>query len=116
MRTVEEYIDENDCEVMATGAEAQRIIKREFVTRGISDARLAEMCDAEKDGRCVVLPAALGEIVNTKYGEAEVVAWDTTARVKILDEPDFMKRYKDFDIGSKVFTRPEAEAAKGGAE
>lgn len=68
------------------------------------------------DGRLVRLPAMLGDMVNTKYGICEVVAWDTTARLKISDELDFYKRYKDFDIGSKIFTNNEAEAALAAQE
>lgn len=68
---------------------------------------------AEKDGRCVVLPCKVGDTVDTRYGKGEVVAWDATARVKIIDEKDFMKRYRDFDIGSKIFTRAEADSALG---
>lgn len=78
----------------------------------ISIERVEEICDAERDGRVVVLPRKVGDTVNTKRGKAEVVAWDTTARVKIIGEPDFVKRYRDYDIGSKIFT---AEAALKGA-
>ena len=78
----------------------------------ISLDRLTEICNAERDGRCVVLPKKIGETVNTKHGIGEVVAWDTTARVKTIDEPDFTERYRDYGIGSKIFTRAEAEAAK----
>lgn len=76
-------------------------------------ADLATYKQAEADGRCVVLPKKLGDMVMTKYGLGEVVAWDTTARLRINDEPDFVKRYKDFDINSKIFTKPAAEALKG---
>lgn len=78
---------------------------------GIDLDRLEEICAAERDGRCVVRPCKVGDVVNTRYGKGKVVAWDTTARVKILDEPDLIKRYRDFDIGSKVFVCAEAEAA-----
>jgi hypothetical protein len=73
--------------------------------------RLAYYEDLEEQGRCVVLPCKLGDVVNTRYGKGEVVAWDTTARLKFLDEPNFVKRYRDFDVNSKIFVCAEVEAA-----
>lgn len=81
---------------------------REF-THGIGLDRLREICAAERDGRCVVIPCKVGDTVKTRHGDAEVVCWDTTARVRLLNEFDFAKRYRDYDIGSKVFAAPGQE-------
>lgn len=75
--------------------------------------RLAAYEDTEEQGLMVRLPTVLGETVKTKYGVGTVVAWDTTARIRLNDEPDFAKKYRDYDIGSKIFTHAAALAALG---
>ena len=37
--------------------------RRSAITHGISDERLIEICNAERDGRCVVLPCKVGDTV-----------------------------------------------------
>lgn len=57
-RKVLRYIEENDCEVKATGEEAKRIVRLEVFTDGIPLDRLEQLMQAERDGRCVVLHSA----------------------------------------------------------
>ncbi len=97
---------------VSLNAEIDNLEQFREITSGISLDRLREICDAERDGRLVVLPCKVGDTVKSvRYGVGEVVAWDTTARVKFAVDvkPDWP--YMDYDINSKIFTREEAEAA-----
>jgi hypothetical protein len=81
------------------------------IAQGIEPSELETQCQSWRENRVVVLPVKVGDIVETKHGIGEIVAWDTTARVKINDEPDFAKRYRDYDVCSKIFTCKTIEAS-----
>lgn len=75
MRTVEkikaEYAKELD-KAVETGKEAKaRKLRDEIagaLSRGISTGRLETICNAERDGRCVILPCKVGDTVyEAKY-------------------------------------------------
>lgn len=74
-------------------------------------AELAALREAEASGTLVRLPRKVGDTVKTMHGDAEVVCWDMTARVRLINEPNFEKRYRDYDIGSKIFAAESLPAA-----
>jgi hypothetical protein len=97
--------------------------------------RLQEICNAERDGRCVILPCKVGDTVYHDSGGfgildyvVEGYAWNETGIIfqaasdsfgvddiwECLDEIEFYES----DIGKTVFlTREEAkQALKGGAK
>jgi hypothetical protein len=92
------------------------------IVEGISLDRLREICDAERDGRCVVLPCKVGDTVckhwkvggKTEIGSALVTGFEIANdginycyRVKRFDRKETIKKF-----GKTVFlTRAEAEAA-----
>lgn len=111
---------------------------RQALIRDIPLDRLQEICEAEKDGRCVVLPCKVGDMLYTNFS---MQGWYLKSKnrqytVKVVFvgindskemgygfmnvkyEKDFMFPVNFSDIGKTVFlTREEAEQAlKGGGE
>ena len=92
-----------------------------FVLNGIgSYDRLRELAEADKDGRVVVLPCKVGDVVYGFYGEKTILPmvakWIETntdgwcAAVQYVPMAPRFYRFSDF--GKTVFlTRKEAEAA-----
>ena len=90
--------------------------------------RIEEICDAERDGRLVVLPCKVGDtvwmpcinsVLETKVTEAHVSEFSigfSTFNVNKHGIPNYHSFCAE-DIGKTVFlTRAEAEAALKGAE
>ena len=81
--------------------------------KGIGISRLRELADAEREGRVVVLPVAVGELAYTPEGDAIVKNWDITARVTFCVPHRsgiyWSDKYSDFDILDIL--NPEAERA-----
>lgn len=64
--------------------------RRSAITHGISDERLMEMCNAERAGRCLVLPFDIGSSV-FDIGLGSINEWEVTG-FSIGDcnsDPDF---------------------------
>ena len=94
---------------------------------GIGGARFTELVDAERAGRCVVLPCKVGDTV---YLTARGFVEETKVRTFFVGHPSYnrgepdpryeMIRLTNFDVPLKNFgktifiTRKEAEAALGG--
>ena len=84
----------------------------------ISLARLAEICTAEKDGRCVVLPCRVGDTV---FDICDGTVYETRVLSLSLWKDGHwacrtVSSYPDVEeFGKRIFlTRPEAEAAMEG--
>ena len=85
MRTVEEIeradrtlakdlkamLADKECYGEMTGYQVTTVDFLADVLDGISDKRLAEICAAEKDGRCVVLPCKTGDTINAFRWDCE---------------------------------------------
>ena len=91
---------------------------------GVEPSRLRELAEADKDGRCVVLPCKVGDHVWADGREA-IVVWFFGYRTERYLHAQFFDNaeYTDipfYEIGKTVFlTREEAEAAlaqKGDSE
>ena len=101
---------------------------------GISETRLRELAQADRDGRCVVLPCKIGDYVYVidegdyqsdhkpyvRAKEVTEISWKKSRRGKDLGFGVILKggdcntsaRYKFSSIGETVFiTRAEAEKA-----
>ncbi|NLH00667.1 MAG: hypothetical protein GX488_01985 [Clostridiales bacterium] len=117
---------------VSLNAEIDNLEQFREITSGISLDRLREICDAERDGRCVVLPCKVGdtytgicrEIVPKKRGKGwETKSWLDSGNVlgfEVManlskDGQDYTSRRSVDDIGKSWFTgdksREEAEAA-----
>ena len=140
MRTVEEIeradrtlakdlkamLADKECYGEMTGYQVTTVDFLADVLDGISDKRLAEICAAEKDGRCVVLPCGVGDTiyVNDPYwgdackGTVDEICYDGQWRCKTVAKSslvgrDFQAYYNFSAFGKTVFlTRTEAEAAQ----
>lgn len=98
------------------------------ITNGIEPARLREMCDAERDGRCYVAPCKVGDIVFvldaagiTEMRVGNVYPYGATTKGILCNlylVTEYTYSCKAFyDIGKTVFlTREAAEAAKEGEQ
>jgi hypothetical protein len=107
---------------VSLNAEIDNLEQFREITSGISLDRLREICDAERDGRLVVLPCKVGDTVckhwkvggKTEIGSALVTGFEIANdginycyRVKRFDRKETIKKF-----GKTVFlTREEAEAA-----
>lgn len=95
----------------------------ETITNGIPLDRLEEICAAEKEGRCVVLPCKENAVIYRLVDEFECgsdcygdTCYDCTAPCKKTEtkvrEGRFSVIYDSKEFGKTVFlTREEAEAA-----
>jgi uncharacterized protein (DUF2249 family) len=85
------------------------------ITNGIEPDRLREMCDAERDGRCVVMPCKVGDVVyrlcNEKVHEGKVVhvaiSFDGTICVE-YDMPTYYSGSRTGVLGKTIHLTPEA--------
>lgn len=106
----------------AISKHAENIIERldKLLHQTDDDARLRELAKANKDGRVVVLPCKVGDVVYGFHGiqtilpmvvkwiETNTNGWDVVAQYAQMD-PKF---YQFSDFGKTVFlTREEAEKA-----
>ena len=105
----------------------QEVIELYEIVEGISRDRLRKICEAEHDGRLVVLPCKVGEIVYVPTSQVcddciisgviqYFVVYETfTDAAAIFNQGSsdaFIARVKTENIGKTVFlTREEAEAA-----
>lgn len=139
MRTVEEIeradrtlakdlkamLADKECYGEMTGYQVTTVDFLADILDGISDKRLAEICAAEKDGRCWTAPCKVGDTVYEpcselpdfafEYKITDIFYQNSRGRVQIRfwaeavnsekDDLDFF----DDDFGKTVFlTRPEA--------
>lgn len=82
------------------------------IIKGIPLERLAEICEAERDGRCAVLPCKVGNTIYEPYNEGIDSAKVQNVYVEI--ETDTCV-FAPCDIGKTVFlTREAAESALKG--
>ena len=88
--------------------------------KDISTDRLRELAEADKDGRVVVLPCKVGDVVYGFYGEKTILPmvakWIETNTdgwcIAVQYAPMAPRFYRFSDFGKTVFlTRKEAEAA-----
>lgn len=103
----------------------ERLAAYEDITEGITIGRIREICEAEREQRCVVLPCKVGDTV---YVLPNYTAyWDGVEETKITGVSQFMYGEKvsnqvvtslclcfiwERDFGVTLFlTREEAEAA-----
>lgn len=114
-------------EIKPTQKDAKHMDKwtrRSAITHGISEERLMEMCNAERAGRCVVLPCKVGSKIYKLFCgdilelEVEYIVCWSSGCWKVNACTDRRYTYwKGFEIdfsnfGKTVFaTREEAEAA-----
>jgi hypothetical protein len=121
MRTIEEikaeYIAELD-KAAETGKETKaRSLRAELVnalTKSIPTGRLESICNAERDGRVVVLPCKVGDTVYDRFCDA----W-TVREIDLYEDEKVLARcgHKGTDdycalYSDEIFlTREEAEAA-----
>lgn len=92
----------------------------ECVSKGVTFKRIVELLKAEKDGRLVVLPCKVGDVVFGFHGEKTILPmvakWIETNTdgwcIAAQYTPMAPKFYRFSDFGKTVFlTREEAEAA-----
>jgi hypothetical protein len=101
---------------VSLNAEIDNLEQFREITSGISLDRLREICDAERDGRCVVLPCKVGETVRVNVGGLDTPGQVMQVRhnqkhLKLIINCNGMRvdRYVD-DFGKTVFlTREESE-------
>ena len=118
------YSDDNTCTIGVDQLSA--IGERAEITDGIPLDRLREMCEAERDGQCVVLPCKVGDTVyvveeGSTTIKTNVVAdyhmWSLREGMKLriaLQEPDryHNRTYYVGEVGKTIFlSHSEAEAA-----
>jgi hypothetical protein len=105
---------------VSLNAEIDNLEQYREITSGISLDRLREICDAERDGRYVVLPCNVGDKVwyisndEMYYGFAEWIDMDKDKLwcVAVTNPPSKYEFVPFDDFGKKAFlTREEAEAA-----
>jgi hypothetical protein len=87
----------------------------ETLTADIPLDRLAEICNAEREGRCVVLPCKVGDTVyfieNGRPYNVGVTSIEISSKGIALYLYGMWKRITPQDFGKTVFlTHPEAEA------
>lgn len=97
----------------------------EAVSKGVTFKRIIELMEAEKDGRLVVLPCKVGDVVFGFHGEKTILPmvakWIETNTdgwcIAAQYTPMAPKFYRFSDFGKTVFlTREEAEAALKGCD
>lgn len=78
------------------------------ITKGITAERLSEICTAEKEGRCVVLPWKVGDTVYEPYPDGIDQAGVDKIIIEISTKIGI---YEISDVGKTVFlTKEQAEA------
>ena len=88
----------------------QRWLSRSLMTNGISEDRLRELCEAERDGRCVVLPCKVGD--KMKYiDDSESLGVEVVQKIVVEVETD-SGIYSSSELSRKDFEAAEA-ALKG---
>ena len=93
--------------------------RRSAITHGISDERLMEICEAERDGRCVVLPCKVEDDVYINifgrtllFSVISISQMASTPTFKAMHGATLCYIFKADDMGKTVFlTREAAEAA-----
>lgn len=106
----------------AINKHADSIIERldKLLAQTDDDDRLRELAEADKDGRVVVLPCKVGDVVYGFYGEKTILPmvakWIETNTdgwcIAVQYVPMAPRFYRFSDFGKTVFlTRKEAEAA-----
>ena len=112
----------------ATGCECYETVKSSMAyyvgtldgAKGKIPNRLRELAEADKDGRCVVLPCKVGDVVYGFHGEKTILPmvakWIETNTdgwcIAVQYAPMTPRFYKFSDFGKTVFlTREEAEKA-----
>ena len=99
-------------------AEGRYIVMRDAEQEGV--ARLREISEADKDGRCVVLPCKVGDVVYGFHGEKTILPmvakWIETNTdgwcIAVQYTPMAPRFYRFSDFGKTVFlTREEAKKA-----
>lgn len=109
---------ERCAEFARADAEGRYIVMRDAEQEGV--ARLRELAEADKDGRLVVLPCKVGDVVYGFYGEKTILPmvakWIETNTdgwcIAAQYTPMAPRFYRFSDFGKTVFlTREEAEKA-----
>ena len=109
---------ERCAEFARADAEGRYIVMRDAEQEGV--ARLREISEADKDGRCVVLPCKVGDVVYGFHGEKTILPmvakWIETNTdgwcIAVQYTPMAPRFYRFSDFGKTVFlTREEAEKA-----
>ena len=111
----------------AINKHADSIIERldKLLAQTDDDVRLRELAEADKDGRVVVLPCKVGNVVYGFHGEKTilpmVVKWIETCTngwcIAVQYAQMAPRFYRFFDFGKTVFlTREEAEKALEGKQ
>lgn len=103
-------------------ASARNILNKIYERFGISAERLVELAQADRDGRCVVLPCKIDDevyvnIMGKTFPSTVVsVSWITeTPTLKAMHGVQLCFIFKSEDVGRTVFlTRESAEAALKG--
>ena len=109
---------ERCAEFARADAEGRYIVMRDAEQEGV--ARLREISEADKDGRCVVLPCKVGDVVYGFHGEKTILPmvakWIETNTdgwcIAVQYTPMAPRFYRFSDFGKTVFlTREEAKKA-----
>ena len=109
---------ERCAEFARADAEGRYIVMRDAEQEGV--ARLRELAEADKDGRLVVLPCKVGDVIYGFHGERTILpmvakwieTYDDRWAVAAQYTPIAPEFYMFSDFGKTVFlTREEAEAA-----
>ena len=109
---------ERCAEFARADAEGWYIVMRDAEQEGV--ARLREISEADKDGRCVVLPCKVGDVVYGFHGEKTILPmvakWIETNTdgwcIAVQYTPMAPRFYRFSDFGKTVFlTREEAKKA-----
>lgn len=132
MRTIEEkeslaYQDTNEPYELAVykrlGPSSEKAKNLVAITADITLDRLTEICEAERDGRCVVSPCKVGDIIyKPVFGPKNITEWEVTSivitgngkyyNIKNSKTIDICISFLDCDIGETVFlAKEEAEKA-----
>ena len=106
-------VDEWAREAGKKGAQyAIELLEQEY---GVSAARLRELAEADREGRCVVLPCKIGDTLYRIQRFKRGKNWKKEAefiRTVELNRNNFWRIVIDGELGETVFlTRAEAEAA-----
>ena len=113
-------VDEWARELGKKGAQyALELLKQEY---GVSAARLRELAEADREGRCMIVPVKSGQSVYCLQDYFNDTTWKSEKRVKcrtvdfvlagakMFETEGFIWRFSE--IGEKIFlTREEAKAA-----
>ena len=109
---------ERCAEFARADAEGRYIVMRDAEQEGV--ARLREISEADKDGRCVVLPCKVGDVVYGFHGEKTILPmvakWIETNTdgwcIAVQYTPMAPRFYRFSDFGKTVFlTSEEAKKA-----